>query len=291
MQTIRQRQPFHSGILKIFHVNSYLSPMKTANLLILLALFAMSAQAQDNRKWKQLFNGKNLKGWTIKISKHKLGDNFGNTFRVEDGKMIVSYDHYKNFDEQFGHIFYKTPYSYYLLAVEYRFVGTQCPGGPQWAYKNSGIMLHCQDPHTMLKDQDFPISIEDQLLGGDSTGKRTTCNLCTPGTNVEMNGELFTPHCINSSSKTFRNDVWVRAEVLVLGDSVIKHIVNGDTVLVYQKPQIGGGNVINYDTSVKKDGQLLHGGYISLQSESHPVEFRKVEIVDLSDEFLKKRAH
>lgn len=266
--------------------------MKTANLLILLALCGMIARAQqDNRKWKQLFNGKNLKGWTIKISKHKLGDNFGNTFRVKDGKMVVSYDHYKTFDEQFGHIFYKTPYSYYLLAVEYRFVGTQCPGGPQWAYKNSGIMLHCQDPHTMLKDQDFPISIEDQLLGGDSTGERSTCNLCTPGTNVEMNGELFTPHCINSSSKTFRNDVWVRAEVLVLGDSVIKHIVNGDTVLVYQKPQIGNGNVINYDSSVKKDGQLLSSGYISLQSESHPVEFRKVEIIDLSDEFLKKRAH
>jgi hypothetical protein len=152
-------------------------------------------------------------------------------------------------------------------------------------------MLHCQDPRTMLKDQDFPISIEDQLLGGDSTGERTTCNLCTPGTNVEINGELFTPHCTNSSSKTFRNDVWVRAEVLVLGDSVIRHIVDGDTVLVYQKPQIGNGNVINYDTTVKKDGQLLQGGYISLQSESHPVEFRKVEIIDLSDEYLKKRAH
>jgi hypothetical protein len=265
--------------------------MKTVNLLILLVLCGTIAHAQDNRKWKQLFNGKNLKGWTIKISKHKLGDNFGNTFRVRDGKLVVSYDQYKTFDEQFGHIFYKTPYSYYLLAVEYRFVGTQCPGGPQWAYKNSGIMLHCQDPRTMLKDQDFPISIEDQLLGGDSTGERTTCNLCTPGTNVEINGELFTPHCTNSSSKTFRNDVWVRAEVLVLGDSVIRHIVDGDTVLVYQKPQIGNGNVINYDTTVKKDGQLLQGGYISLQSESHPVEFRKVEIIDLSDEYLKKRGH
>ncbi len=139
----------------------------------------------------------------------------------------------------------------------------------------------------MLMDQDFPISIEDQLLGGDSSGERSTCNLCTPGTNVEMNGKLFTPHCINSKSKTFRNEEWVRAEVLVLGDSVIKQIVDGDTVLIYQKPQIGGGNVSNYDTKVKQDGKLLKSGYISLQSESHPVEFRKVEIIDLSDEYTK----
>ena len=257
-------------------------------LFSIFTLVILISSAQDTRKWKQLFNGRDLDGWIVKISKHELNDNFGNTFRVKDGKMVVSYDHYKKFDSQFGHIFYKTPYSYYLLAVEYRFVGKQAEDGPEWAYKNSGIMLHCQAPSTMLKDQDFPISIEDQLLGGDSTGERSTCNLCTPGTNVEMDGKLFTPHCINSKSKTFRNGEWVRAEVLVLGDSVIKQIANGDTVLIYQKPQIGGGNVINYDKAVKKDGQLLKGGYISLQSESHPVEFRKVEIIDLEKEYTGK---
>lgn len=259
------------------------------SLVFFLSLLSIASFGQDKRKWKQLFNGKNLDGWTVKIAGHDLNDNYGNTFRVEDGKMVVSYDQYTEFNEQFGHIFYKTPYSYYLLAVEYRFVGQQCKGGPGWAYKNSGIMLHCQPPSTMLKDQDFPISIEDQLLGGDSTGERTTCNLCTPGTNVEMDGKLFTPHCINSKSKTFRNDEWVRAEVLVLGDSLIVQMVEGDTVLVYQKPQIGGGAVNNYDTTVKKDGQLLKSGYISLQSESHPVEFRKVEIIDLEKEYKKKQ--
>ncbi|MBW7892564.1 MAG: DUF1080 domain-containing protein [Chitinophagaceae bacterium] len=259
------------------------------SLTLLLLLTVTFTYAQEKRKWKQLFNGKNLKGWTVKIKGHELNENYGNTFRVEDGKMVVSYDQYTNFDEQYGHIFYKKPYSYYLLAVEYRFVGNQVAGGEGWAYKNSGIMLHCQPPSTMLKDQDFPISIEDQLLGGDATGERSTCNLCTPGTNVVMDGKLFTPHCINSKSKTFRNEEWVRAEVLVLGDSVIKHIVNGDTVLVYEKPQIGGGAVNNYDPAVKKDGQLLSSGYISLQSESHPVEFRKVEIIDLEKQYKKKR--
>ena len=258
-------------------------------LLLTLLCFTHSLNAQQKGKWKSMFNGRNLNGWSVKISGHELNDNFGNTFRVEDHKMIVSYDAYDEFNNRFGHIFYKTPYSHYLMAVEYRFVGQQSKGGPQWAYRNSGIMIHCLPPSTMLKDQDFPISIEVQLLGGDSTGERSTCNLCTPGTNVEMDGKLFTPHCLNSSSKTFRGDQWVRAEVLVLGDSIVKHIVNGDTVLVYNKPQIGGGNVDNYDSAVKKDGQPLSSGYISLQSESHPVEFRKIEIMNMEKYYTKPR--
>ena len=258
-------------------------------IIIFCVLIHLVATGQDKRKWKQLFNGKNLKGWTVKIKNHELGENFGNTFSVSDGKIKVNYDNYADFDNQFGHIFYKSKFSYYLIAVEYRFVGKQAKGGPEWAIRNSGIMVHCQDPATMLKNQDFPISIEVQLLGGDSTGTRTTCNLCTPGTNVEMNNKLVTQHCVNSSSKTFRGDQWVRAEVLVLGDSIIKHIVNGDTVLTYSKPQIGGGTVNDYDPLIKKDGTLLNSGYISLQSESHPIEFRKVEILDLSKNYKRNK--
>jgi len=259
--------------------------MKKATILFLIALTAIACastlKSKNEPKWISLFNGKDLNDWTVKISKHELNDNFANTFRVENGVMKVSYDGYKTFDEQYGHIFYKKPFSAYMLRVEYRFTGDQIDGGPGWAYRNSGAMLHCQDPKTMLKDQDYPISIEGQMLGGDGTNERSTGNLCTPGTNVEIDGKLYTPHCINSSSKTYHGDQWVRAEFLVLGDSVIHHIIEGDTVLTYQKPQIGGGNVSNYDPNVKQDGKALKSGYISLQSESHPVEFRKVELLDL----------
>jgi hypothetical protein len=267
---------------------SYLDSMKYF-FSIAFVFSCLIAPAQQKRKWQQLFNGKDLQGWNIKIKGHDLNDNFGNTFRVENGILKVKYDNYDGFKDQFGHIFYKNPYSYYLLAVEYRFVGKQVKDGAAWAFKNSGIMIHCQDPATMLRDQDFPISIEVQLLGGDSTGNRPTCNVCTPGTNIVMHDTLTTEHCIYSSSKTFRGEEWIRAEVLVLGDSLIKHIVNGDTVLSYSKPQIGGGVVSNYDPLIKKDGQLLSAGFISLQSESHPVEFRKVEIIDLSKEYKRKK--
>jgi hypothetical protein len=250
--------------------------------LSLLLMLTASSQTGQKRQWVQLFNGKDIRDWKVKISGHELNENYGNTFRVEDGLLKVAYDQYQDFNRQYGHIFYKQPYSSYIVAVEYRFVGKQATGGEGWAYRNSGIMLHCQAPETMTKDQDFPISIEVQLLGGDSTGKRTTANLCTPGTQVMMDNKEMTAHCYNSKSQTYRGDQWVRVEVMVLKDSVIKHIVNGDTVLVYQKPQIGGGNVSKHNPSVKKDGTLLTSGYISVQSESHPVEFRKIEIIDLA---------
>ena len=232
-------------------------------------------------EWLPLFNGKDLKDWHVKINGYALDDNFGNTFRVEKGVMQVGYEKYDTFNKRYGHIFYQDRFSYYRLVVEYRFTGEQCAGGEGWATRNSGAMLHCQDPKTMGKNQDFPISIEAQLLGGLGKGPRTTLNLCTPGTNVERDGKLFTTHCLNSTSKTYDGDQWVRVEVEVRGSEGIKHIIDGQVVLSYEKPQIGGGSVSGHDPAVKKDGMLLEEGYISLQSESHPVEFRKVELLNL----------
>jgi len=253
-------------------------------ILFCLVLFSCGVHSEKETstdQWIQLFNGKDIKDWRVKITGYPLNDNYGNTFRVENGLMKVSYDGYSNFDEKFGHIFYKQKFSYYLLGVEYRFTGDQVKGGPGWAIRNSGAMLYCQAPETMGLNQDFPISIEVQLLGGNGKDKRSTANLCTPGTNVVMKGKLFTAHCINSGSKTYHGDQWVRVEVLVLGDSLVKHIIDNEIVLEYEKPQIGDGNVSNYDPAVKKDGMLLQSGYIALQSESHPVEFRKVELFNL----------
>jgi hypothetical protein len=254
---------------------------KLFSLLLIFLSFSGFAQNTSDEAWESMFNGKDLSKWKPKIRNHVAGDNFANTFRVEDGKIVVRYDGYDKFNEKFGHLFYYKQFNAYRIRLEYRFVGDQAKEGPGWATRNSGIMVHGQTPESMGKDQDFPVSIEVQLLGGDGKNKRTTCNLCTPGTNVEMNGKLFTPHCINSKSETYHGDQWVRAEVLVLGDSVIKHFANGMEVLSYQKPQIGGGNVDAQEVKWGVDGMLLKGGTISLQSESHPVEFKNIEILNL----------
>jgi hypothetical protein len=232
-------------------------------------------------EWQPLFNGNDLSGWTPKIRGYPAGENFGNTFRMEDSVLRVSYDQYDTFGSRYGHLFYNEKYSYYRIAVEYRFTGSQATGGEGWAERNSGIMVHGQSPESMGRDQDFPISIEVQLLGGLGRGPRSTANLCTPGTHVVIADTLLTEHCIPSRSQTYDGDQWVRAEVLVLGDSLISHFVNGEEVLTYTKPQIGGGVVDGYLPDVKQDGKPLSEGYISLQSESHPVEFRKVELLNL----------
>jgi hypothetical protein len=255
------------------------------NGLLILMLGASGVFAQNNpdqKEWIQLFNGKDLQGWAVKITGYDLDDNFGNTFRVEDGILKVSYDQYDQFRGRFGHIFYRQKFSHYIVAVEYRFVGDQLAGGPDWGFRNSGIMVHSQSPESMQRDQDFPISIEVQLLGGRGSGERPTANLCTPGTNVVLNGSLFTTHCLNSSSKTYNGDQWVRVEAMVLGDSIIQHSVNGETVISYEMPQIGGGSVNHINPWAKEDGKLLTEGYIALQSESHPVQFRKVELLNLA---------
>ncbi len=238
---------------------------------------------QQEEQWIQLFNGKNLSGWKVKLRGYELGDNFGNTFRVEDGAMKVSYDQYETFGNTFGHIFYEKPFSNYVLRVEYRFVGEQCPGGESWAFRNSGIMIHGQSPESMRVEQKFPVSIEVQLLGGDGATERPTANLCTPGTNVVIGGELWTQHCLNSSSKTYHGDQWVRVEVEVRGNEVIRHIVEGDTVMEYTRPQLDDSD--QDARRLLEGGQplMLTGGYISLQSESHPIEFRKVELRELQD--------
>jgi len=255
---------------------------RLAVIFIAAGACALAQNNPDRKEWIQLFNGKNLDGWVMKFTGYPLGENYRNTFRVEDGLLKVSYDQWPEFGNKFGHIFYRTKFSHYIVAVEYRFVGEQVKGAPAWALRNNGVMLHCQAPETMGKDQDFPISIEAQLLGGGPTGERPTANVCTPGTEVFRNGEMVKGHCTNSTAPTYRGDQWVRVEVEVHGSERVRHMIDGKTVLEYGQLQIGGGNVSNFDPAVKKDGAPLGEGYIALQAESHPTDFRKVELVNLS---------
>lgn len=237
-----------------------------------------AAAANADEQWIDLFNGKNLDGWTPKIRYHELGDNFANTFRVEDGLLKVRYDGYEQFNETFGHLFYQDSFSHYILRVEYRFVGQQVKGGPGWALRNSGAMLHGERPETMTKDQDFPASIEVQFLGGDGTNPRTTANLCTPGTNVVIGGELFLPHCTSSQSQTYHGDQWVTVEIEVRGHEYLKHTIDGQVVLEYQNPQLDERDPHARKLAAAAGTKQLSGGTISLQSESHPIDFRKVQL-------------
>ena len=248
-----------------------------------LSAAVMFAQGTAHREeWVNLFNGRNLDGWVVKIAGHELGDNYGDTFRVgREGVIEVSYDKYTEFGARFSHLFYKKKLSHYRLAMEYRFVGEQMKGGPGYARLNSGVMIHSQAPETILKDQDWPISVEAQFYGNDGKLARPTMNVCTPGTEIFMKGAMVKAHCTNSSSRVVSGRDWVRVEVEVLGSEKVRHKVEGEVVLEYETPQIGGGVANRFDPAIKVDGKVLTEGYIGLQSESHPVEFRNVRLLEL----------
>lgn len=269
--------------------------MKSILLSVLLTVIVETGYTQKNsgkENWESIFNGKDLTGWDIKIAGNRLNDNYKNTFRVEDGMLRIAYDQYTNFDGKFGHLYYKKPYSWYLLRFQYRFTGNQTPGGASWNVRNSGVMIHSQSAKSLSLGQDFPVSVEVQLLGGLDKGERPTGNVCTPGTQLYIDGKLSQAHCINSKSKTYNGDQWVSMTVLVLGDSIIKHIVEGDTVLTFTKTEVGGGfvsptydfksaHIDNGDYWMKLQNTPLREGYIALQAESHPIDFRRIEVLNL----------
>ncbi len=235
----------------------------------------------DKEEWIALFDGANYTDWTPKFKGYELGENYKDRFVYDDSLLSVRYSETDSFNGNFGHLFYKKKFSHYKLKAKYRFVGGQMKNGPGWAFRNNGLMLHCQDPKTLGLEQDFPISLELQLLGGDGATDRTTANLCTPGTNVVMGDSLFTPHCINSNSDTYQGDRWVEVEALVLGDSLVQHIMEGRVVLEFKNPTIGGGNVDGYKESAYQQGQALKDGYISIQAETHPIDFESIALLDL----------
>ena len=271
--------------------------LKSIKPLLFIFLFPFSLLAQEKTEafdWINLFNGKDLSGWDIKIAGHPINDNYQNTFRTGDGILAINYDEYESFDEKYGHLYYQQSYSFYRLKFEYRFLGEQLKGGAVWNVRNSGVMIHSQSAKSNDIGQHFPVSVEVQLLGGLSDGNdRPTANICTPGTYVEMKEEAVMDHCINSNSKTYHGDQWVSVEVIVLGDSLIQHIVESDTVITYHHPRIDEifVNEKSYnweeakieapDQWKKQAHNVLKEGYIALQAESHPIEFKAIKLVNL----------
>lgn len=251
-------------------------------IILTIVSFTPEYKGNSDNEWQTLFNGKNLDGWIVKFYHHDLGDNYANTFRVKDGKIQVNYDGSKEFNNRFGHLFYKTPFSSFHLKFEYRFTDQWMKDAPSYTYRNSGIMFHSQDPKTILKEQDWPISIEYQILAGTGDGQpRPTGNMCSPGTEVFFKGEKYPQHCINSSSKTYEWNEWLSGELIVYRDSLVIHIVNGEEVLRYTKPHIGGGVANGFDPTIKIDGKPLTEGYIALQAEGQGIEFREIKIKKL----------
>ena len=261
-------------------------------MALLLLSGCQSKPKSQPESWEPLFNNRDLSGWDIKIKDFPLNDNYKNNFRVADSMIRVVYSDYEKFDSHFGHLYTKAPYSYYKLRMQYRFTGDHLADAPSWADRNSGVMLHSQSAASMGLNQDFPVSLEFQFLCGNGKDTVSTGNVCTPGTVIDVNGKRYTGHIQKSNSKTYLKDEWVSVIAEVYGDSLVRHIVNGDTVLTYTNAQIGEGliasdfgwkrgNVPDSMYWISRANTPLKEGYIALQAESQPVDFRRIEILNL----------
>lgn len=258
-------------------------------IAIALAAFAAASCAsapQGGEHWQSLFDGKTLAGWTPKIRGFPLGENDRDTFRVQDGAITVSYDKYDQFGERFGHLFYARPLTgAWKLRLEYRFSSAHPADTPAWAIANSGVMIFGQDPKTMAVGDSFPVSVEAQLLGPAPGQERFNGNMCSPGTHVVIDGKLEKTHCINSKYVADPNDQWITFEIDVARDGTVTQIVNGKTTMVYSHVQLDPeGKMANSVPLIAVAGGevMLKGGTISLQSEGNPIQFRKIELLQLN---------
>ncbi|MEO5562161.1 MAG: DUF1080 domain-containing protein [Chitinophagaceae bacterium] len=249
------------------------------NLLIILSL-SLFLGAGQAPKWKTIFNGKNLKGWQMKIAGYPLNENFGNTFSVKDRILQIRYNAYDSFRNRFGALYYNKKLHNYRLKAEYRFVGETTVGAPSWGFRDGGVQYHCQSAESMQLNQTFPVCLEYNLHGGNGKDERPTGEICTTGTFVEVSGKRITnTNCtLPTVKKTFHGDQWVTLEIDVQGDK-IKHFVNGEEILEYQNPRYNPEHAIAKTFIVNGDDKVKEG-YISLQSNSHPIDFRKIELME-----------
>ena len=253
---------------------------RNCTLLVTPLLLATSC-SPGMEQWISLFNGENLDGWTPKFTGYPAGVNHLDTFTVEDGLLTVSYDNWTDFQGEFGHLFHERSFSHYLLHVEYRFVGDQVVNGPAWAFRNNGLMLHSQAPDSMTLEQEFPASVEVQFLGGNGADERSTANICTPGTHFRLEGLLITRHCTNSSSETFHGDQWVTLEVEIRGNELVRHTVNGEVVFEYGGLQLDATDLDAQRLLNSGAPVALSEGLIAIQAESHPTQFRRIDVLPL----------
>lgn len=261
--------------------------------VILAALAALAGgSAHAEGRWRPIFDGKTLKGWTPKVNHRAAGENWNDTFVVKDGVLRVSYDAYGHFTDEYAHLVYARKLKAYRLRLEYRFVGPPTPGAQGWAERNSGVMIHGQAADEMGIDQPYPVSVEAQILGGKPGQVRPTGNVCTPGTTVTIAGKPMTEHCRNSTSSTYQDGEWVRFEVEVHGARLVRQFVNGALVMEYSDLHLAPAEYAGFkmDTATPAGRALLargaaplEAGYVSLQGESTPIEFRRIELMPLKD--------
>lgn len=274
---LRRQGPFHARALPFIAVVAVIMPTLSS-----CTRKPRTPVSAPTGQWVSLFNGKDLNDWTVKIAGEALNDNYRQTFRVEDGLLKVSYQQYEQFGNRFGSLFYNKKLSHYWIRAQYRFVGSAAAGAPGWTYKNSGIQLHGQSPESMRKEQEFPVAVEFDLVGSGYFGNRPTGDVCQNGTRVLIDHKPLEGQCSKLSDITIRDDRWTTALAEVDGGKLVRQIVDGGLVVEYSDLKLDKTNADAQRLIAGGADEALTSGYISIQSNGFPIEFRSIEILPLN---------
>lgn len=252
-------------------------------LLLLASCASLPGGAQPHLH--RIFDGKSLKGWVLKTTKYPLGENPHDMLTARDGVMRFSFDGFERFNGEYAVVYYDKPLRNYILQLDYRFAGRQAPGAPAWAKRNSGVMLFAQPPQTMTLNQSYPISVEDQLLGGLDNGSRQTLAVCMVDITVVINGAKPTGHCTPDVATrppatppplpTFDGDQWVKLRIEVKS-GVAKSYANGILFNTISEPHVDAPH-----PWLSSQDAAAQPSYFALQGESDEVEFRNIELAEL----------
>ncbi len=289
-------------------------------LTLAAALTTVFAGPNDSNWIQMLRKGDTkLSDWTPKIQGHAAGENPYNSFsygETSDGqpRLIVTDTVSNTSSYGYGHLFYKTAYSDYIVRAKYHFPTKEsfAGGAGSWTIQNNGLMLHCQSAASMDKGQDYPKSIENQLIGywsyGDgSPPNTTTSNLCLVNTSVNYHGQWYSDgtghHCTqskfhslaydssttpakgaNSTNATWPGkDIWEYAMDRVIDSTSMTFYMRSrpdtawDSVLGVTQIRLGLTNTSSGPGSTT----ALGSGYISIQMEGTSTEFASIEVLNL----------
>jgi len=245
----------------------------------------LTLTATSSDGWVNLFNGKDLTGWTPLIHLSKVGVNTDSTFRpdLENNGIRVSYDKltgsFGGDQCKCGLLYYNKPLTNYRIRVTYRFFDPTVSNAPSWGKNNSGLMIFGIDPTKVTGDPIYPPIIEIQILGTPSGGGSTNANECemrqfvnptVTATHTGTCGNNKDSKAPGSGKTAPAAGVWttLEADVHITGDTkVYQWPDTTNAVLIMSKPMYGT--------------QAVTSGYLAIQSEGQPIVFKDILLKEL----------
>jgi hypothetical protein len=271
-----------------------------AGILVLLSSSSSSfaervsnpTPAAADERWIQLFNGKDLKGWSTFLQKQNKNEDPSKVFQVQNGAIHVYGNRSAGTVVPAGYLASDAEFANYHLRLEYKWGAKKfAPRDKQ--RRDAGLLYHVTAPDVI-----WPRCIECQIQENDTgdcfTVRGTQLSASIEMENIETPGGFkllprYKPEDRGGKQQTVgeggiarivkssihERDGWNMVELIIRGCDDTVHIVNGHTVF--------NGSDLRQLNAKNKSWEPLTHGRIALQAEFAEVFYRNVEIRPIPD--------